>query len=71
MGETLWELQALLVKVLKKETVSSGHNRVNFAKFYLAADIHVLSPGLYDLENTGHINTILTRSSIFLVKVPY
>lgn len=71
MGETLWELQALLVKALREGTVSSEHKRVDFDKFYLAAEIHVLSPGLYDLENTGHIGTILTSSSNFLVKAPY
>lgn len=70
MGETIWELQALLVKKLKEKAVSSEHKRVDLDKFYLTADIHVLSPAWYDVGNTGHICSILTSSSLLLAEVP-
>lgn len=69
MGETFWELQALLVKMLREQAVPFEHKRVDLDTFYLAADTHVLGPGWYDLRNTGHRCTILTSSYIFLGEV--
>lgn len=70
-GENLWELQALWVKNLRDEAIPSAHNRVDFDKFYLAADVDVLSPGLNDLGHTGHICAILTSSYVFLAGVAH
>lgn len=61
MGETPWELQALLVKKLREEGVLSEHRWVDFEKSYLAVDVLC-----YDLGNTGHMHTILTSSYGFL-----